>query len=151
MPLVRSRPKRRSHPRERVNLRSFDAGRDRVVPTELEGRWSSGAAQTIGLNDLALIVAVKSDCFGCRDFVQSDPALFDSIQVVVISTTEDEKSEWERAPHQVLLVDQAVFDSFDIRWPPFYVLVNGKSGHVLCEGVVFGPSQVAEEIAPFLN
>jgi hypothetical protein len=37
-----------------------------------------------------------------------------------------------------------------IRWPPFYVLIDPAVQRVITEGVVFAPSQVAAEIAPYL-
>lgn len=88
---------------------------------------------------------------GCRDFVHSNLTEFDAIDIVIISTNSDAEGEWRGAPNEVMLVSDDVLAAFDIRWPPFYVLVNHVTGDVLVEGLVFGPSQVLEEISPFLS
>jgi hypothetical protein len=43
-----------------------------------------------------------------------------------------------------------VLKELEIRWPPFYVLVDPQERRVITEGVVFAPAQVASEIASFL-
>jgi hypothetical protein len=42
-----------------------------------------------------------------------------------------------------------VLAALDIRWPPFYVLIDPASRRVVTEGVVFDAAQVARETARF--
>ena len=46
-----------------------------------------------------------------------------------------------------VLIAPALMKELDIRSAPFYVLIDPSSSRVVTEGVVFGPSQVAAEIA----
>lgn len=127
---------------------SFDTPRDRVVPTSFEA-WRRGERVAVTFDQRTLVVAVKADCFGCRDFVQSDLGLLSGCDVRIISTDEDHAGEWRDAPNEVLRVELPVLKAYDIRWPPFYVLIDHESGQVLTEGVVFGESQVEEETRPW--
>jgi hypothetical protein len=131
------------------NARSFDRPRTRVAPDSLKGHWSGGADVTVDLLETTLVVAVKADCDGCRDFLNAD---LDELPVplLVISHDDDESSEW-RDTAQPVFVSPEAFQLLDIRWPPFYVLVDPVAHHVLTEGVLFGLSQVCAEIAAYLN
>jgi hypothetical protein len=131
------------------NIRSFDRPRKRVAPDSLKGHWSDGAEVTVELTETTLIVAVKADCDGCRDFINAD---LDELRVplLVISHDDDASSEWIDAV-QPVLVSRDAFQQLDIRWPPFYVLIDPIAGRVLTEGVLFGPSQVIAEIEPYLD
>jgi hypothetical protein len=127
---------------------SFDKSRDRLVPTAFDSKLGKNNHR-VSFSSTTLLVAVKPDCFGCRDFVQSDLSVLTGCDVVIISRDEDLHGEWREAPNTVHFVDQDVFDTYDIRWPPFYLLIDNVSGRVLTEGVVFGPSQVEEETRAF--
>ncbi len=131
------------------NARSFDRLRHRVAPDSLRGHWSNGAEVTLDLTEVTLVVAIKSDCDGCREFLHSD---LDELRlpVVVISAGDDESSEWRDA-RQSVLVSPETFRLLDVRWPPFYVLIDPLERRVLTEGVLFGPAQVAAEIAGYLH
>jgi len=45
------------------------------------------------------------------------------------------------------VVSPALLTALDVRWPPFWVLVDPERGRVVREGVPFGPAQIAEAIA----
>ena len=132
-----------------LNVHSFDRPRDRAAPTSLRGHWSNGESVTIELSGLTLVVAIKTRCDGCRDFVRDPLHEFDALAVVVVSSTDDDEGEWDGALRPVLVAPGAL-EELDVRWPPFYVLVDPSTRRVITEGVVFGPSQVAREIAPFV-
>lgn len=93
------------------------------------------------------MVAVKPDCDGCRSFIFGDLGVLGDVDVVVVSVAASE--EWIDAPTAVLVAPEIMHD-LDIRSAPFYVLIDPARRVVISEGVVFGPSQVAEEIAPYL-
>ena len=130
------------------NARSFDSPRERSAPDTLNGHWSKGSATTIPLSEVTLVVAIKSHCDGCRDFINGDLSEL-RVPVVVISADEDETSEWSDAQQPVLISPES-FQLLDLRSAPFYVLVDPVAHRVVSEGVLFGPSQVAAEIAPYL-
>lgn len=132
-----------------VNAHSFDRPRERSAPDVLRGRWSRGDEATIPLTRPTLVVAIKSNCDGCRDFINADLEELDDVDVVVVSASDDVEGEWSDAPRKVLVAPE-VLASLDIRWPPFYVLIDPTRHLVVCEGVLFGPSQVAEEITRHL-
>jgi hypothetical protein len=131
------------------NARSFDRPRDRAAPDSLSGRWSRGEDVTITLSEVTLVVAIKSHCDGCREFINADLHEF-SVPVLVVSADEEASSEWRDA-RQPVLVSPEAFQLLDVKWPPFYVLINPVARKVLTEGVLFGPGQVATEIEPFLH
>ncbi len=131
------------------NARSFDRPRDRVAPSSLRGHWSDGAEVALELTEVTLVVAIKSDCDGCREFIHADLNEL-RLPVVVISAIDDESSEWKGA-RQPVFVSPEAFRLLDVRWPPFYVLIDPLEHRVLTEGVLFGPEQVAAEIARYLH
>jgi hypothetical protein len=99
---------------------------------------------------LTLIVAVKQNCDGCRDFIFSELHELSSVPVLILSATGDDNDEWTNARQHVIVAPQ-MLQELDIRWPPFYVLVDPEQRLVVTEGVVFGPAQVAKEIASYLS
>jgi hypothetical protein len=131
------------------NARSFDRPRERFAPGQLVGHWSDGGEVTVTLSDVTLVVAIKSHCDGCRAFINADLSGL-RVPVLVISADEDESSEWGDAPVPVFISTEA-FRTLDVRSAPFYVLVDPIAHRVVSEGVLFGPAQVAAEIAPYLN
>ena len=108
-----------------------------------------GETRTHSFSGMTLVVAIKTTCDGCRDFVNAPLEEFDGVEVVIVSATDDVEGEWSRARHSIL-VAPALMKELDVRWPPFYVLIDAATHEVVSEGVVFGPSQVAEEIARFV-
>jgi hypothetical protein len=129
--------------------RSFDRPRERPAPTTLTGRWSNGDDATVEVTGLTLLVVIKTNCDGCHDFLFADLAAFAGIDVLFVSATDETNDEWKDAPRPVLIAPEALL-ALDVRWPPFYLLVDPVAGVVRTEGVLFGPSQVAAEIASFL-
>ena len=131
------------------NARSFDRTRERAAPAALKGHWSDGVDVAVALSEVTLVVAIKSHCDGCREFIDADPVDL-RVPVLVVSADEEESSEWREA-RQPVFVSPEAFELLDVRSPPFYVLVDPNARRVLCEGVLFGPAQVAAEIAPYLD
>lgn len=130
------------------NARSFDRARERTAPDALTGHWSQGVETTVPLTEVTLVVAIKSNCDGCREFLHADLSAL-GVPIVVIAADEDESSEWRDATQSVFVSPDA-FRQLDVRWPPFYVLIDPVARRVVSEGVLFGAAQVAAEIAPFL-
>ena len=115
----------------------------------VEGVDVHGVPLSVKVDGPTLVVAIKPACDGCRDFVFSDLSELAGVRVIVVSATPGVGDEWDGA-RQPVLVAPELLNELDVRWPPFYVLLDHPGPHVLTEGVVFAPSQVAQEIAPFL-
>jgi hypothetical protein len=130
------------------NARSFDRPRERAAPCSLEGHWTEGEETTLALTEVTLVVAIKAHCDGCREFINADLDEL-AVPVLVVSVHDDESSEWRDA-RQPVFVSPDSFRVLDVRSAPFYVLIDPMAGRVVTEGVLFGPSQVASEIAPYL-
>jgi len=131
------------------DARSFDRTRERAAPDSLTGHWSKGAEETIALPKVTLVVAIKSNCDGCRAFLDAD---LDELRVpvIIVSAEEDDTGEWNDFRHRVF-ISPDTFRLLEVRWPPLYVLVDPVARRVLTEGVLFGPAQVASEIAAYLD
>jgi len=56
----------------------------------------------------------------------------------------------EDSRHEIVVAPD-LLSLLEIRWPPFYVLIDPRVGTVLVEGVVFGPGQVAQEIKSYVT
>ena len=93
------------------------------------------------------MVAIKPDCDGCREFLRGDLRELSHVDVVLVSAVSSE--EWRGADKDVLIAP-ALMEELDIRSAPFYLLIDHSTLQVVTEGVVFGPSQVAAEIAGVL-
>lgn len=130
-------------------MRSFDAPRRRSAPSSFTGVTLKGETLTHSFRGLTLVVAIKTMCDGCRDFVNASLEELDAIDVVIVSATSDQGGEWSHARHPILVAPE-LMKELDVRWPPFYVVIDATTSEVVTEGVVFGPSQVAQEIALFL-
>jgi len=145
-----ARSNRSSNPvTSEFNARSFDSLRERSAPNTLSGHWSNGTATSVPLSEVTLVVAIKSHCDGCREFITADLSEL-HVPIVVISAAEDDSSEWSDAQHPVLVSPES-FRVLEVRSAPFYVLIDPVARRVVSEGVLFGSSQVAAEIAPFLG
>ena len=123
---------------------SFDRPREREAPASMSGHWLSGEPVTIDLTGPTLVVAIKHHCDGCREFVHSPLSEFEGQRVLVVSATDDPEGEWAGSLQPVLVAPDALA-ALDIRWPPFYVLIDPESRSVVTEGVVFDAAQVARE------
>ncbi len=133
-----------------LSPRSFDRPRERRAPTSLTGRWSNGGDVVVTLTRLTLLIIIKSNCDGCRDFYTGDLDLFAGRDVLFVSGAPDIDVECTD-PQRPVLVAPDVLAELDVKWPPFYVLIDPAAAVVRCEGVLFGPSQVAAEIEAFLT
>ncbi|HEY1825271.1 MAG TPA: hypothetical protein VGG21_04840 [Acidimicrobiales bacterium] len=125
---------------------SFDAPRDRPAPRFLRGLTLDGESWTREITERTLIVAVKPDCDGCREFVEGDVHPLASLAVVVVSKTGND--DWKSHRRSVFVSPDAFTDLL-IHSAPFYVLVDPETARVVCEGSVFSAAQVAEEIAAY--
>jgi len=114
------------------------------------GTTLDGAPFSRTLVGLTLVVAVKQSCDGCRDFIFSELIELPDVPVLILSATGDDNGEWNDSLQEIIVAPQ-ILQELDIRWPPFYVLVDPKQRLVVTEGVVFAPAQVAREIAPHLS
>lgn len=130
-------------------MRSFTPPRRRGTPLSFTGVTLEGKTLTHTFSGMTLVVAVKTMCDGCRDFVNAALDEFDAIEVVIVSATNDHDAEWAHARHQIIVAPEFM-KQLDVRWPPFYVVIDAATSEVVTEGVVFGPSQVAQEIAPYV-
>jgi hypothetical protein len=126
---------------------SFDAPRERSAPRELSGSTLAGKEWRRVLEGLTLVVAVKPQCDGCRDFIDGDLDELDDVDVVIVCAVHDD--EWHGA-RQTVVVSPQTMSELDIRSAPFYVLIDATRQRVISEGIVFAPAQVADEISPFL-
>jgi hypothetical protein len=109
----------------------------------------AGESRSHTFTGVTLVVAIKTRCDGCRDFVNSTLDEFEGIDLVIVSATGDDDGEWSKSRHPIL-VAPALLERLDVRWPPFYVVIDAATCEVVSEGVVFGPQQVADEIRTFL-
>lgn len=129
-------------------MSSFDQPRQRLVDLRFSGTVN-GAPVTKSITEKTLVVAIKPNCDGCRDFVHSTLQDLSNVNVLVVSESNDANGEWANGNQEVLICPE-ILTTLGIRWPPFFVLIDPSTSMILTEGVVFGPSQIAREIAPFL-
>ena len=152
--MVRTRSRCRGRHRSRVippvHPHSFNHPRPRPAPSAFTGSSVSGEPVNYRFERLTLVVAIKPSCDGCRDFVFSPLDELRHVAIVLVSASAEVNGEWSGASRPIIVAPQLAA-TLDLRWPPCYVLVDPEAGHVVTEGVVFGPSQVALEIAPYLR
>lgn len=131
-------------------MRSFDAPRPRPAPDSFRGLTLDGESVERFFTGLTLVVAIKPDCDGCRDFLESSLDEFGELEVLLVSAQFDPRNEWKDSRHEIVVAPD-LLSLLEIRWPPFYVLIDPRVGTVLVEGVVFGPGQVAQEIKSYVT
>ena len=102
-----------------------------------------------GFDTRTLVVAVKDDCLGCRSVLEAPLGAFGDVATLLVSSRPSADPSWRTTQHR-LVISELLMDELDVRWPPFYVLIDPANEKVMSEGVVFGVEQVREEIAPFL-
>lgn len=129
---------------------SFDRPRERAAPRAATGHALDGGVVELVFERLTLVVAVKPSCDGCRDFIEGSLDELAGVEVVVVSATAEGATEWANAVRPVLICPE-LLTALDVRWPPFFVLVNPDGPRVVAEGVVFSAAQIAHEIAPHLT
>jgi hypothetical protein len=96
-----------------------------------------------------LILAVKQDCLGCQSVFEAPAGAFGDVSTMIVAARASIEPYWRTTQHRVL-VSELLLQELDVRWPPFYVLIDPSSETVISEGVVFAAEQVREEIAPYL-
>ncbi len=130
-------------------MRSIDAPRERPAPGGYRGLSLGGELVQGEFVGRTLVLAVKEDCLGCRSVLDAPADAFGDVEVLVVAARPSGEASWLTTPHR-LVVSELLLQQLDVRWPPFYVLIDARKGAVVSEGVVFGPEQVREEIAAFL-
>jgi hypothetical protein len=132
-------------------VRSFETPQPRSAPTSFTATTLDGRTEQRELKAVSLVIAIKTSCDGCRMFVESDlDELRDlEVETVFVSASSDEGAEWRDARHEIV-VAPTLLEELDVRWPPFYVLIDTAAREVLVEGVAFSPGQVADEIRSYL-
>jgi hypothetical protein len=130
-------------------VRSIDAPRPRPAPQFFSALTLQGERVRHDFEGLTLLIAIKSNCEGCRDIVNSSLEEFADLHVLIVSATNDDDDEWHDSAHPIVVAPE-LLGELDIKWPPFYVVIDASTRRVVCEGVVFGPDQIREEIAAFI-
>jgi hypothetical protein len=96
-----------------------------------------------------LIIAAKEDCDGCRQLIEAPASAFGPVEVLVVVERASEEPSWRSSAHRVV-VSPSLLTALDVRWPPFWVLIDPASGTVLREGVPFGVAHLREAITELL-
>ncbi|CAB4868818.1 unannotated protein [freshwater metagenome] len=128
-----------------MGLRSIDSPRRRPAPTTAHLTDSAGVTHVLTLEPRTLIVAVKSNCDGCRPFVEDLSIEFSDWRLIVV--TRDPKPP--EAGHRTVWFAPELMDDLEVVSAPFFVALDGSPLNVVTEGVVFAPEQVAREISEF--
>jgi hypothetical protein len=132
-----------------VSVRSIDGPHERQAPRDYRGSSLTGEQVSAQFAEPTLVLFVKADCLGCRDVLTSAHDAFGDVATLIVATTTSNEPWWSTSAHPVVIAP-TLFEELEVRWPPVYVLIDPSSQRVVTEGVVFGASQVREEIAPFL-
>ncbi len=130
-------------------MRSIDASRNRPAPRGYRGVTLDGQAVEEEFMTRTLVVAIKEDCLGCLSVVRAPADVFGDVATLLVAASASAESSWRDSAHRVVVSGQ-LLAALDVRWPPFYVLIDPEHGRVVCEGVVFSPEQVREEITTHL-
>jgi hypothetical protein len=97
------------------------------------------------------VVAVKANCDGCLGFYAGDVSALEQLGVELLVATATAPSEHSFSGLRPVQYAPALLEGLDVRWPPFYVLIFPNPWRVVAEGLAFGPTQVAGEIASSLT
>ena len=135
---------------DEVSPASSEPARRRPAPTSLSGHWLGGPAQVVTLRETTIIIAVKPDCYGCRDALNSGRRRIATLPVLFVGAGDVVDPEWVDGGASVFVSPDALRD-LAITWPPFYVVVDPAFGEVVTEGVVFAIPQVEAEVTAFLS
>ncbi|NNN08257.1 MAG: hypothetical protein HKL85_03565 [Acidimicrobiaceae bacterium] len=130
-------------------MHSFDATRDRRAPRYFQGTTLEGELVQGNFTSITLVVAVKEDCLGCQSVLEAPEGAFGDVATMMLAARASSEPFWKTSKHRVL-ISESLLQELDVRWPPFYVLIDPSSEKIVREGVVFAPEQVREEIAPYL-
>lgn len=130
-------------------MRSIDSPRERSAPRRYRGFDLGGEPVEGDFVGITLVVAIKEDCLGCRSVLESPTDVFGHVATLIVAARPSPEPWWTTTRHRVIVSEQLLRD-LDVRFPPFYVLIDANRERVLTEGVVFGPEQVREELSAFL-
>lgn len=130
-----------------MGLLSFDRPAQRPVPSPLIGVDSQGTPTTFVFTHRTIVLAVKPDCDGCREFLTGPLLEFEGLDVVLVSVTPFEEGV---STSQRFIVAPEWMRQARIVSAPSYTVVDPSDSRVVSEGVAFSVSQVAAEIAPYL-
>ena len=128
-----------------MGLRTIDSPRRRPAPTTARVRDSAGVEHVLALDARTLIVAVKSNCDGCRPFVDDLTLEFPGWHLLVV--TRD--AAVTAGDHRTIWLAPEIMDALAISSAPFFVALDGSPLMIVTEGVVFAPEQVARELSEF--
>ncbi|MBW4030544.1 MAG: hypothetical protein HIU57_07700 [Acidobacteria bacterium] len=129
--------------------RSIDAPRERSAPRRYRGRGPTGESIEGEFIGVTLVVAIKDDCLGCRSALEAPTDAFGDVATLFVAARPSTEPWWVATRH-LLIVSEELLRDLDVRFPPFYVLIDAARERVLSEGVVFGPEQVRDEVASYL-
>jgi len=120
--------------------------RPRPVPSPWSLRDRDGVAHSFAVRAPTLLVAVKTDCDGCRPFYGATSAALEGLDVVVVTRDDPAHRDFAGSARPVYGAP-GLLDELEVRWPPFFVLVAPDPPRVVVEGVAFAPEQVVAEMA----
>ncbi len=134
--------------------------RPTTLASDFEGRDLSGAEVSVTVRrpgQWTLLLFLSSDCDGCLPFWQAltDPPAHGLTvdQVVVVaqgSGKGDAAAVRPLVPPQSLalvVTSPEAYTAYRVHGGPFFVLVDGSAPVVATEGVAWGLSQVADDVA----
>ncbi|MGH9021390.1 MAG: hypothetical protein ACRDV0_10300 [Acidimicrobiales bacterium] len=124
---------------------SFDSRAPRSAPASISGTTAAGEPVTVVFVRPTLVVAVKADCDGCRDFLAGAGADVEGVDQVVVASDASAIGD----STLLAIVSPEAMRLLGLSWPPTYVLVDPRGPTVVAEGAVFSAAQVASEVAPF--
>ena len=130
-------------------MQSIDGARERVAPRHYHGVDLRGELVAGEFEGLTLILAIKEDCLGCRSVLDAPSNSFGDVATMIVAARGATEPGWETTSHR-LLISEDLLQQLDVRHPPLYILIDPQNERVVTEGVIFGPSQVRDEIAQFL-
>lgn len=107
----------------------------------MHGTTPTGAPQSITLAPGDLVVAVKAHCDGCASMLHGDLSALAGRRVWLLAST-----VLDEPPGRPYLVSPQGLAALELYSAPQYVLLGGDPLHVVGEGFVFSPDQVAAEL-----
>ena len=132
-------------------MHSFDAPRARQVPTSFGGITPDGEPVSDTFAPHHLIIAVKESCDGCAELLEASYGAYDKlgIEILFLAGAHSNETAWLDSSHK-RLVSPELLTTLDVRWPPFWMLIDGANGTVIAEGVPFGVAHLINEVRAFL-
>jgi hypothetical protein len=97
------------------------------------------------LQQPTLLIAVKANCDGCRNFTDDEMEPLAQWPVLLVAHDLASAQEFRGSRNKVWCASE-LLDALDVKWPPFYLLIGPRPARVLTEGVAFDAAQIAAEI-----